>query len=284
MDIRELLVHIRAGSSYRQIERDTGVDRRTVKRYREWAKAQGLLNGSLPALGDLLHLLEQTLPGHSPPQNISSVEPYRELVTQLVKENVEIAAIRERLKEQGYMGSYSAVRRFVRRVKPLTPRATVRVEREPGEEAQVDFGYAGRMTDPGSDALRRTWAFVMTLSWSRHQYVEFVFDQKVETWLCLHRNALAWFGGVPQRLVIDNLKAAIIRAVWDDPEVQQSYRECAMHYGFLIAPCRPRTPEHKGKAHEHSSRTRWSRAVSTTSSATFWVAVNPRLSFKPTRM
>jgi transposase len=90
----------------------------------------------------------------------------------------------------------------------------------------------------------------VTLSWSRHQYVEFVFDQKVETWLRLHRNALAFFGGVPRRLVIDNLKAAIIQAIWDDPEVQQSYRECAEHYGFLIAPCRPRTPEHKGKVEQ----------------------------------
>jgi hypothetical protein len=87
----------------------------------------------------------------------------------------------------------------------------------------------------------------MTLSWSRHQYVEFVHDQKVETWLRLHRNALAFFGGVPQRMVIDNLKAAIVRACWDDPQVQQSYRECAEHYGFLIAPCRPATPQHKGK-------------------------------------
>ena len=250
MDIRQLLVHIRAGSSNRQIAQDMRIDRRTVSHYREWAGAQGLLEGPLPALGDLLTLQDQTMPGHQPPQNTSSVEPYRELVAQLVKENVEIAAIHCRLKEQGYTGSYSAVRRFVRKIKPRTPKATVRVERKPGEEAQVDFGYAGRMIDPDTDALRRTWAFVMTLSWSRHQYVEFVFDQKIETWLRLHRNAFAWLNGVPERVVIDNLKAAIVKAVWDDPEVQQSYRECAEHYGFLIAPCRPRTPEHKGKVEQ----------------------------------
>ncbi len=250
MDIRELLVHIRAGSSNRQIARDMHVDRRTVGRYRAWAEKHGLLEGPLPPLGELLALLEQTMPPHHPPQNVSTVEPYRELVTRLVKENVEIAAIRERLKEQGFIGSYSAVRRFVRQIKPLTPRATVRVERKPGQEAQVDFGYAGRMIAPDTDALRRTWVFVMTLSWSRHQYAEFVFDQQVETWLRLHRNAFAWFGGVPERVVVDNLKAAIVKAVWDDPQVQQSYWECAEHYGFLIAPCRPRTPEHKGKVEQ----------------------------------
>jgi hypothetical protein len=80
--------------------------------------------------------------------------------------------------------------------------------------------------------------------------VEFVFDQKVGTWLECHRHAFEFFGGVPQRVVIDNLKAAILRACWDDPQVQQSYRECAEHYGFLIAPNRPRTPEHKGKVEQ----------------------------------
>lgn len=87
----------------------------------------------------------------------------------------------------------------------------------------------------------------MTLSWSRHQYVEFVFDQKLETWLLLHRHAFEWFGGVPERIIIDNLKAAIVKACFDDPVVQQAYRECAEHYGFLIAPCRIATPQHKGK-------------------------------------
>ena len=250
MDIREILIHIRAGSSNRQIERDTKIDRRTIKHYKDWAKAQELLEGPLPSLEELHVLAKQTMPKQAPPQNISSVEPYRGLVEQLVKENVEIAAIRCRLEERGYTGSYQAVYRFVRKLKPRTPKATVRVERKPGEEAQVDFGYAGRMIDPDTGELRRTWAFVMTLSWSRHQYVEFVFNQKVETWLRLHRNAFAFFDGVSRRVVVDNLKAAIVKAVWDDPEVQQSYRDCAAHYGFLVAPCRPRTPRHKGKVEQ----------------------------------
>jgi len=70
---------------------------------------------------------------------------------------------------------------------------------------------------------------------------------EVESWLRCHRNAFAFFEGVPERVVIDNPKAAILKAVFDDPEVQASYRECALHYGFRIAPCRVRTPQHKGK-------------------------------------
>jgi len=250
MDIREILAHIRAGSSNRQIARDLQIDRRTARRYRAWAEEQGLLMGELPELERLQELLEKTLPEKQPPQNISTVEPYRKIVEKMVKEKVEAQAIYQRLDERGFKGSYSAVYRFVRGIKGEKLDVTVRVERPPGEEAQVDFGYAGKMVDPETGKLRRTWAFVMTLSWSRHQYIEFVFDQKIETWLRCHRNAFMFLNGVPKRVVIDNLKAAIVKAIQDDPEVQRSYQECALHYGFLISPCRVRTPEHKGKVEQ----------------------------------
>jgi transposase len=250
MDIREILRRLRQGESNRAVADAMRIHRKTVGRYRTWAADQGLLEGTLPSLGELHRLLEETLSGRLPPQNTSSVARYREVVIKLRNEGVEIAAIYERLKERGYAGSYSSVYRFVRKLEPPTPDVTVRVETEPGEEAQVDFGYAGRMIDPETGELRKTWAFVFTLSWSRHQYVEFVFDQKVETWLRLHRNAFAFFGGAPKRVVIDNLKAGIARVCWNEPQAQQSYRECAEHYGFLIAPCRPRTPEHKGKVEQ----------------------------------
>jgi transposase len=60
------------------------------------------------------------------------------------------------------------------------------------EEAQVGFGYAGLLRDPDADALRKAWAFVMTLSFSGHSYVELVFDQEVDTWLRCHRRAFEW--------------------------------------------------------------------------------------------
>jgi hypothetical protein len=123
----------------------------------------------------------------------------------------------------------------------------VRVETVPGEEAQVDFGYAGRFYDPSTQRLRKAWVFVMTLGYSRHQYAELVFDQKVETWVELHVRAFESFGGVVKRVVLDNLKAGIIQAVVHDQQAQRSYRELAEHYGFLISPCRPHTPHHKGK-------------------------------------
>lgn len=249
MDIREILRHLQAGQSERAIARTLGLNRKTVGRYHAWAREQGLLDKPLPPQEELARLLRQTWPDSPPPQNTSSVEPYRDLVLTLRRRGVEIAAIHQRLRERGYTGSYSAVYRFVRRQEPKGPKVTVRVETPPGEEAQVDFGYAGKMLDEEGQQ-HKAWAFVMTLSWSRHQYVEFVWNQKVETWLRCHRNAFTFFGGVPKRVRIDNLKAGIAQSCWEEPLAQRAYRECAEHYGFLITPCRPRTPQHKGKVEQ----------------------------------
>jgi transposase len=250
MDIRELLRHVQATSNISAIQRATGLNRRTIQRYQTWAATHGLLAGPLPPLEELQHLVATTMTPPPPPQTVSSVEPYREVVGQLHRDGVEGTAILQRLSERGYAGSLSSIYRFLHQLTPPQPAATVRVERAPGTEAQVDFGYAGRMIDPATGAVRKTWAFVMLLAYSRHQFVEFVFDQSLPTWIQLHQHAFAFFGGVPQRIVLDNLKAGIVKACFDDPQIQRTYRECAEHYGFLIAPCRPRTPEHKGKVEQ----------------------------------
>jgi len=249
LDIRELLRQLRAQESGRAIHRATGVGRPTIAKYRRWAEQEGWLDPArpLPPLTEIQTRL-QALQATPPPQTVSSVEPYRAVVTQLLERGLEIEAIHQRLKDDhGYTGKYLSVWRFARHLTVTRPEVTVRVEVEPGAEAQVDFGYAGLIFDPASQTLRRAWAFVMTLSWSRHQYVKFVFDQTVPTWLELHRRAFEFFDGVPRKVVLDNLKAGILQANFDDPTVQRAYRECAEHYGFLIAPCRPATPQHKGK-------------------------------------
>jgi hypothetical protein len=85
----------------------------------------------------------------------------------------------DRLKEQGYSGSYASVLRLARQVDPKPVETYTRKESEPGEEAEIDFGYVGKMLNAEGN-LRKAWAFVMVLAWSRYAYVEFVFDQKVE--------------------------------------------------------------------------------------------------------
>lgn len=248
MEIHELVRLLRAGTSERRITTVLGYNRGTIRRYHAWAQAQDLLTGDLPDAATLQALLDRTLPPAPPPQQTSSVAAFRDEIAALRARGIEVAAIRARLAERhGEPVSYSAVWRLVQQVEPKTPETFVRVEVAPGSEAQVDFGYAGLTLDPATGLARNAWVFVMVLSHSRHLYAELVFDQRVETWLLCHVHAFAAFGGVPARIVLDNLKAAITSACVHDPLVQRAYRECAAHYGFLIDPNPPRTPHLKGK-------------------------------------
>jgi len=246
-DILDIVHRLRSGQSERGIVRDTGFARNTIRDYHKLARRHGFLDHDkeLPEPAVVLKALGEA---PRPPQSTSSVEPYRAVVESLLSAGVEMVAIHQRLVEDhGYTGSYSSIRRFAAKLRPKETKAFVRIETPPGQEAQVDFGSVGKMRDPKSGKDRPAFCFVMTLSHSRHQYVEFVFDQKMETWIGCHRRAFESFGGVPRELVIDNLKAAVIRADILDPVLSEPYRRMARHYGVLIHPCRVRTPEHKGK-------------------------------------
>jgi len=248
-DVREMIRRMKLGQRERGIARDLKIARKTVKAYRQVAEAKGWLQAEeLPSVEVMETALRQE---RASPRSCGVpliMEPYRVLVERWQEQGVTAGAMFARLQtEHGYRGSYSSVYRAVKAVCPRSPEGYVRVETLPGEEAQVDFGYAGRLFDPQRQSLRKTWVFVMTLSFSRHLYVEFVFDQTVASFVGCHTRALRFFGGVPRRIRIDNLKAAVIRAALYDPVLTQIYRECAEHYGFLITVCPPRTPEHKGK-------------------------------------
>jgi len=170
MDIREILRQIAAGESDRAISRNMRVDRGTVKRYRSWAKQEGLLSGELPSIEALEQRLKAGLTTVAVPQNQSSVEAYRAQVVELREQGVNIKTVWRRLVERGFSGSMHAVYRFVWQLEgQSTATVTVRVEREPGEEAQVDFGYAGYLLDEQGQR-RKAWVFVMVLAWCQDRY------------------------------------------------------------------------------------------------------------------
>jgi hypothetical protein len=116
----------------------------------------------------------------------------------------------------------------------------------PGEIMEVDFGYLGVTYDANEQRNRRTYLFSARLRHSRKAYRETVFDQKQDTFFLCHVHAFEFFGGVPEKVVPDNLKAAVITASLEDPLINRVYQNLAIHYGFLISPCLPRKPEHKG--------------------------------------
>jgi transposase len=245
--IVDIVYRLRAGQSVRAICRDLGHSRRTVRRYRKLVAAKGYLDLSRP-LPDPAEVLARLGSVCSPPSsNVSSVEPYRGVVQALLDQGVEMVAIHQRLvRHHGYSGSYSSVRRFTHHLRPRGKEVVVRLESPPGQCAQVDFGGAGMLRDPATGRRRQAYCFVMTLAYSRHQYVEFVPDQRMETWIGCHQRAFASFGGVPRELVIDNLKAAVLRAALEDQKLAEPYRRLAQHYASLVHPCRPRAAQHKG--------------------------------------
>ncbi|MDQ2997094.1 MAG: IS21 family transposase [Chloroflexota bacterium] len=246
-EIIDIVYRLRKGQSQRTVAAALGYHRATVRRYYEVSQQRGFLDPETP-FPDTAELLAAMGEPGPPPRPISTVEPYAGLVEAWLTTGVEVRAIHRLLTEQhGYYGSYSAVRRFASAFRPTVVEACVRVETAPGEEAQIDFGTVGKLLDPVTGALRVAYCFVMTLCYSRHQYVEFVLDQTIPTWIGCHKRAFIHFGGAVDRLVIDNLKAAVIKAALEDAVLGAAYRKMARHYDVLIAPCRPRTPEHKGK-------------------------------------
>lgn len=244
---RQVLVRLRQGESDRDIARSKVMGRHKVAKLRALATEQGWLatQGELPEDAAIAAALGQARRACS---TISSAEPHRAQIQRWFEQGVGGIAIHAALRRvHGYNGSYSAVRRMLQQMRAsLPPDLTVPLHFAPGEAAQVDFGAGPILFDPARNAQRRTWCFVMTLCFSRHQYVEFVFDQSVMTWLGCHRRAFEWFASVPARVIIDNPKCAITRACSRDPLVQRAYAECAEGYGFKIDPCPPADPAKKG--------------------------------------
>lgn len=177
----------------------------------------------------------------------SRCEPFREVILAALEHGLSCQRIWQDLKaERGFGGGYDSVKRFCRRLKHTTPLPFRRMECEPGAEAQVDFGTAAPViTRDGK--RRRPHLFRIVLSHSRKAYSEAVFRQTTDDFLRCMENAFHHFGGVPKTLVVDNLKAAVIKADWFDPELNPKILAFCEHYGTVVLPTKVRTPRHKGK-------------------------------------
>jgi transposase len=177
----------------------------------------------------------------------SDCEPYRAVIVAWMDQGLTAQRIYQDLvSEHGFGGSYYSVRRFVGRLGGKAEFPVRRLECGPGEEAQVDFG-AGAPIASADGRSRRPHVFRIVLSYSRKAYSEVVLRQTTEAFLRCLENAFVHFGGVPQRVVLDNLRAAVSRADWFDPDLNPKVGSFAQHYGTVFLPTRPRTPRHKGK-------------------------------------
>jgi transposase len=186
-------------------------------------------------------------PGRTGPHQTSLCEPWRDIVLSKLDAGLTAQRIYQDLvAEHGFSGKYSSVRRFVRRLERKQPLPFRRLECGPGEEAQVDFG-TGAPIHLLDGRRRRTHVFRIVLSYSRKGYSEAVYRQTADEFIRCLENAFAHFGGVPQALVLDNLKAGVLTPDWFDPVLNPKLRSFADHYGLALLPTRPRRPRHKGK-------------------------------------
>jgi transposase len=271
----------RRGWSQRRIARELGIDRETVARYLRQAlpapkpanapigsadaaddsKPANAPIGSAPpddaanpglapsGLSDLPNMpgAEPVAVAGSSAGRASDCAPWRAVIQ--AKLNLGLSAQRihqDLVAEHGFAGSYYSVRRFVRSLEPTQELPFRRLECGPGEEAQVDFGSGAPLLLP-EGKRHRTHVFRIVLSHSRKAYSEVVTRQTTDNFIRCLENAFWHFGGVPQRLILDNLRAAVTKADWFDPEINPKVRSFAQHYGVVLLPTRPYTPRHKGK-------------------------------------
>jgi len=229
--------------SNREIADLLTVDRGTVGKYIAQAAVQNPPNAPSGNEGARQPSGERLSSG--PP---SDCEPFREQIRAKIEQDFSAKRIWQDLREEhgDDAPSYYSVRRFVARLNRKVPLPFRRMESLPGEEAQVDFG-TGVPVRTLEGKTRRPWIFRIVLSYSRKAYSEAVWRQTTENFLQCLENAFRYFGGVPKRLVIDNLKAAVARADWYDPEIHPKLQSFARHYGTVFLPTKPYTPRHKGK-------------------------------------
>lgn len=225
-----------------RIAHELGMDVKTVRRYIRVSKSPDVPLG-IAGVAAAKSLNVPT--GISGPP--SQCEPYRAFIETGLEQGLSAQRIYQDLvTDQSYAGSYCAVKRYVRRLRVKAPDRFQRVERQPGEEAQVDFGRGARLRDLAG-RVQKTWIIRVVLSYSRKAYSEAVLRPTSETLIRCLENAFRYFGGVTKTVVLDNLKAAVQKADWYDPEVNPKFLEFARHYDFAVLPIRVRMPRHNGK-------------------------------------
>jgi len=255
IDLIELFRHWHAGRSQVQISDGLGIDRKTIRKYVAPALAEGLAPGD--GLFDEAVWRARVaawFPEVVDPAARAVTRPviaeHHEWIDGQLDASVTVATIAQRLRDdRGVPVSESSVRRYVTthfagriaEAKVTIPRGAV----APGEEAQVDYGKLGMWRDPVTDRRVAVWAFAMILACSRMLFVQPVLRMDQSSWCASHVAAFEFFGGVPERLVCDNLKTGVTRPDLYDPQINRAYAELADYYGVLIDPARAGKPKDK---------------------------------------
>lgn len=231
------------GFGVRRIERETGISRPTIIKYRRIYE-RGESKFTTLATGPAL----ENVPPPASPSHLSRCEPYRAFIEAELDKGRNGKAIYQDLVEHfGVDFAYNSLKRFIARRNGRHAPVFCRVETAAGQEAQVDYGLGALTRHPKTGKRRRPHLFVMTLSHSRMSYMAVVWESSKAVWCRLHEAAFAFFGGAPQLVRLDNLKEGVLSPDVYDPVLNPLYADCLRHYGVTALPCRPYTPNLKGK-------------------------------------
>jgi transposase len=244
MEIRVLSKH---GKGVREIARELGCSRNTVRRYLREPSA------------------DRYRPRTARP---TKLDEHRDYIAVRLKaaapETIPAAVLLSEIRERGYRGGYTMVKAYVASLRPLSVvEPVVRFETEPGQQMQVDWAVIRR----GENRLS---LFVATLGWSRTAYLEFVEDERVETLIACHEHAFLAFGGVPRDVLYDNMKTVVLgRDVYGKGEhrFNPAFLDFVRHAGFRARLCQPYRAQTKGKVERFIRYVRGS----------FWVPLTSRL-------
>jgi transposase len=224
----ELEVLRKHGASIRELAKSSGHSRNTVRRYLRGGATAG-----------------QRRPA---PKRTEKLDPFKEYIVARMKaaapHRIPATVLFREVRERGYEGGETRVKQFVRGlVPPAAPEPVVRFETEPGRQMQADWASVGR----GGDKLK---VFIATLGWSRMAYIEFCDDEKIETLIAAHENALRFFGGVPCEVLYDNMRTVVLERNTYGRGVHRfhpGFLDYARHAGFLPRLCQPYRAQTKGK-------------------------------------
>lgn len=245
-EYKNVIQRLRHGESDRQISRETRLGRRKIQEIHAVSVKQGWLMAGVDLPCD--EIISQLIKKSGNASQVSKAALFDSEITSWLSQGATARRIYQKLvDEYSFDSHYNSVQRYVKKLKDKAVKLTSPLDFKVGEAAQVDFGKGPDLFDERTKRIESTWFFVMTLCWSRHQYAVLVTHQDVETWLMCHQEAFEWFGGVVNKVIIDNAKCAITKACYYEPEVQRSYEEFASTFGFVISACPPRDPQKKGR-------------------------------------
>lgn len=249
---------LEAGTSQRDIERVTGIDRKTIRTYQKrFASAAPATSPGVAT--DSPTVATGPTPQNPPPRpptsavvTASACEPHRAFIEgQLRLRRNAMAIYQDLVDRHGFTGAYNSVKRFVGKLRHREPEQFDRLAFVPGEEMQVDYGEGALTRVPGTDRYRKPRLFVATLRYSRRSYRCVVWRSSQEAWARLHEQAWRHFGGSCRYVVLDNLKEGVLKPDLYEPQLNPVYAAALAHYGVVADPARVRDPNRKGSV-EHA--------------------------------